>query len=113
VGPVTSLVLAGLFWLIGQVLSAGTALSAVASYLAFTNLLLGAFNIVPGFPLDGGRVLRSILWGTTGDMGRATRIASYVGQGVAFIMIGLGRFAFACRRCVPWAMDCVHRLVPE
>src|ERR1700694_1060481 len=90
VGPVTSLVLAGLFWLIGQVLTAGTALSAVASYLAFTNLLLGAFNIVPGFPLDGGRVLRSILWGTTGDMGRATRIASYVGQAVAFVMFASG-----------------------
>ncbi len=82
VGPLTSLVLAGLFWLIGQVLPAGTALSAVATYLAFTNLLLGAFNI--------GRVLRSILWGTTGDMGRATRIASYVGQAVAFAMIAWG-----------------------
>src|SRR3979411_2535179 len=90
VGPATSLVLAGLFWLIGQVLPAGTALSAVASYLAFTNLLLGAFNIVPGFPLDGGRVLRSILWGTTGDMGRATQIAAYVGQGVAVLIIAWG-----------------------
>src|SRR6266849_9955701 len=60
VGPVTSLVLAGLFWVVSQVLPAISPVSVVASYLAFTNLLLGAFNIVPGFPLDGGRVLRSI-----------------------------------------------------
>jgi Zn-dependent protease len=90
VGPVTSLVLAGLFWLLGQALPPGTAVAAVASYLAFTNLLLGAFNIVPGFPLDGGRVLRAILWGSTGNLPRATRIASYVGQAVAFGMIGWG-----------------------
>lgn len=90
VGPVTSLTLAGLFWLLGQVLPPASAVAAVASYLAFTNLLLGAFNIVPGFPLDGGRVLRAILWGATGNMPRATRIASYVGQAVAFGMIGWG-----------------------
>jgi Zn-dependent protease len=90
VGPLTSLALAGLFWASGQVLPPGSGVAAVASYLAFTNLLLGAFNIVPGFPLDGGRVLRAIVWGSTNNMPRATRVASYVGQAVAFGMIGWG-----------------------
>jgi Zn-dependent protease len=62
----------------------------VIGYLASANLLLGLFNIVPGFPLDGGRVLRSIVWAVTGDMVQATRIATYVGQAVAFVLIGWG-----------------------
>ena len=90
VGPLTSLVLAGLFWSIGVLLPPESAASAVAGYLAYANLLLGLFNIVPGFPLDGGRVLRSIVWGVTGDMLRATQVASYVGQAVAFVLIGWG-----------------------
>ena len=90
VGPLTSLVLAGLFWSIGVLLPPESAASAVSGYLAYANLLLGLFNIVPGFPLDGGRVLRSIVWGVTGDMLRATQVASYVGQAVAFVLIGWG-----------------------
>jgi Zn-dependent protease len=90
VGPVTSLLLAGVFWLIGQLAPATSGVAAEANYLAFANLLLGLFNIVPGFPLDGGRVFRSIVWAITGDMGRATQIASYVGQAVAFALIGWG-----------------------
>jgi Zn-dependent protease/CBS domain-containing protein len=90
VGPVISLVLAGLFWFIDQLLPPDSAASALTGYVGYANLLLGLFNIVPGFPLDGGRVLRSIVWGATGNMLRATQIASYVGQAVAFGLIGLG-----------------------
>src|SRR5919197_3059034 len=66
VGPLTSVVLAGIFWAIDQAARLGTSPpGAILDYLAFVNLALGAFNLVPGFPLDGGRVLRSIIWATT------------------------------------------------
>ena len=90
VGPLISLILAAVFWAIGLLLPPASAVSALLSYLAYTNLLLGLFNIVPGFPLDGGRVLLALIWGAAGDMSRATRIASYVGQAVAFVLIAWG-----------------------
>jgi Zn-dependent protease/predicted transcriptional regulator len=90
VGPLTSLLLAGLFGAIGILLPPASAGGALAGYLAYTNLLLGLFNIVPGFPLDGGRVLRSIVWGLTGNMSGARQIAAAVGQAVAFVLIGWG-----------------------
>ncbi len=71
-----------------------TPLQAMLMWLGYINISLAIFNLVPGFPLDGGRVLRGIIWWATGDGLRATRIAARVGQAVAFafILIGLWRF---------------------
>jgi Zn-dependent protease/CBS domain-containing protein len=91
VGPLSSLVLAGLFWLGLQAVPKGLGpLEALLYYLTTVNLMLALFNILPGFPLDGGRVLRAILWGATRSMVRGTTIASVVGQVVAFLFIGYG-----------------------
>src|SRR5258707_15690149 len=59
-------------------------------YLAWVNLLLAGFNLVPGFPLDGGRLLRSVVWRATGSFRRATRIASLAGQAVGWLLVAGG-----------------------
>src|SRR5690606_22258608 len=64
--------------------------SGIFAYLAWINGALGLFNLLPGFPLDGGRVLRAIVWGRTKSIFRATRIASVVGTMIAYVMIGAG-----------------------
>lgn len=66
----------------------------IISYLAFINIILAAFNMVPAFPLDGGRVLRSILWNWKNNLRRATRISSAIGSGFGILLIVLGIFAF-------------------
>jgi Zn-dependent protease/predicted transcriptional regulator len=90
VGPLTSLALGGLFWLLGNVLDVENPLAAAFGYLGLVNLLLAGFNMLPGFPLDGGRVLRSLVWRATGSLARATRVASIAGQVVGYLLIGVG-----------------------
>ncbi len=93
VGPMTSLVLAGVFWGLEQLMGQkGSPLSAGLSYLAQINALLAGFNLLPGFPLDGGRVLRSIIWGATGSLTKATNTAATIGQVFGWGFIGLGLF---------------------
>ena len=90
-GPLSSLLIAAFFgvcWLSFRKISQPVA--ALSGYLAFINTVLALFNLIPGFPLDGGRVLRAIVWGVTGDLKKATRVASLIGQGVAFLLILLG-----------------------
>ena len=95
VGPLTSFVLAALLWLVWLVVGDGRSpIDAMFFYLAFINALLGAFNMLPAFPLDGGRVLRSAIWAVTGSHTRATRIASLAGQivGIGMMVLGVVQF---------------------
>jgi Zn-dependent protease len=90
VGPLTSFAIAGLCFGANRLIDGSAAFHALAGYLAAINLVVGAFNLVPGFPLDGGRLLRATLWWWTGRLGHATRIASRCGSAVALLLVGLG-----------------------
>jgi Zn-dependent protease/CBS domain-containing protein len=91
-GPAASLALAGLFYTLASVPFLGPAAVAVARYLALINLILALFNLVPAFPMDGGRLLRGALWGRLGKS-RATHIASAAGTFFAFLLIFTGVFS--------------------
>lgn len=93
IGPFISLVLAALFGLAFTAVTPHQPFAVVFGYLAWANLLLAIFNLVPGYPLDGGRLLRSVLWGLTRNPHRSTRWAARVGQLFALALAGLGIWA--------------------
>lgn len=91
-GPASSYVLALAFWLLALATPNGSMPNALANWLWETNALLATFNLLPGFPLDGGRVFRSIIWGITKNYSRSTRIAARIGQAIAYGMMALGAY---------------------
>jgi Zn-dependent protease len=93
VGPLTSLALAAIFAAVAQLDRTAPFLALPSAWLARTNLALALFNLLPGFPLDGGRVLRAALWRFSGNPGRATRLAGATGRLVAFGLMGWGAFS--------------------
>ncbi|MHB1162069.1 MAG: site-2 protease family protein [Chloroflexota bacterium] len=93
-GPAASLALAILFGLAHLIVGAASPPAASLSlWLAMVNGSLALFNLIPGFPLDGGRLLRAGLWSITGDHGAATRLASWAGQGVGLLLVFYGVYA--------------------
>ncbi len=114
-GPGTSLALAGLFWGSGT-LAEAAGLSgliwAPVEYLGVINLFLALFNLLPGFPLDGGRVLRAIVWAATKDLLRATKWASRSGQALGMTLIAIavlgvlrGSFDFVWFAVMGWFLS--------
>jgi Zn-dependent protease/CBS domain-containing protein len=97
VGPLTSLLLGVVFFLASVALGGGAQpnlLAATLSWLGYINILLGVFNLLPAFPLDGGRILQSLIWLRTGDRLRATSIAARIGRAFAFLFIAYGLITF-------------------
>ncbi|MDP2689849.1 MAG: site-2 protease family protein, partial [Deltaproteobacteria bacterium] len=93
-GPIASAVLAAVFGVLAAFIRGTpyTTLYAILAYLSFINIVLLVFNMIPGFPLDGGRVLRALWWVKTGDLNRSTKVASSIGKGFALFLIILGFF---------------------
>ncbi|HXW52203.1 MAG TPA: site-2 protease family protein [Candidatus Acidoferrales bacterium] len=92
VGPLTSIVLGGVFFLIGVLVGPKNALGLAAFYLSWANVILGVFNLLPAFPLDGGRVLHALIWRVTKSRYRATQIAATTGRVVAWMFVAFGAF---------------------
>jgi Zn-dependent protease len=89
-GPAVSFALAVFFFLLQPVFTHVVPLLALAKYLVYINIMLGLFNLIPGFPLDGGGVFRAVVWGITHNLRRATLIAANLGRFIAYLFIFFG-----------------------
>jgi Zn-dependent protease/predicted transcriptional regulator len=92
-GPLASGLLAGVFFGLALVLPSNETVATLANWLWTRNAMLAVFNLLPGFPLDGGRIFRALIWGVTKNFSRATRIAGGTGRLIAYAMILLGGFS--------------------
>ncbi len=93
IGPASSVLLAGIFYGLNQLFGDRGYFGASTQWLAYINLILAIFNLAPGYPLDGGRILESIVWGITGKQETGVRIAGTAGQIVAYAMIAWGAWS--------------------
>lgn len=93
-GPIASFLLAGLLFAFGAtgILAGSASLTSVVGYLALINLILAVFNLIPAFPLDGGRILRAILWWSNGNMSKSTRMAATVGGALGIALMAFGAY---------------------
>ena len=107
IGPLTSLAIAGVFFGAWSVMgrSEEKPFAIVVEWLFFMNLIVAGFNMAPGFPMDGGRVLRALLWGVSGNLHRATRLATLAGRALGYSLMFIGAFAFfgLLRWIDPWS----------
>ncbi len=92
VGPLTSLLIGGIFAVLALTVRQPQ-LNAIVAWLAFINISLAIFNLIPGFPMDGGRILRAILWTIGRDVFKATQSAAFVGRAFGYLLIALGVFS--------------------
>ena len=90
VGPATSLALGGLFWALSRAMEGSNPpMSGMFGYVGLVNLFMAVFNVLPGLPLDGGRMLQSAVWRFTGRYERGTRVAAWAGMGIGILLFGL------------------------
>lgn len=99
-GPLTSLLLSGVFYVTHMAAEPFPQIAAATLYMTYVNLILASFNLIPGFPLDGGRLLRALLWKLVNHYGRATRWAAIIGLMIGFTQVLAGLLAIVISQFV-------------